>query len=158
MMNKKHSRCTACLAKDAVKMLAGRWKLLILREVCDGPRHFGELRRALGVSQKVLAQQLRQMETHGIIRRRVIPGRVTQVEYSLTREGESLRSIIATLHEWAEKKRRQRSKTAGGASNDLEPSYLVAWRYAGFSGCPAFDFSQAVLSIPAPGLRSFRVN
>lgn len=93
-----------CPAVDAVKMLAGRWKLLILREVCDGPRHFGRLRRALGVSAKVLTQQLRQMEANGILRRRVIPGRVTVVEYSLTPEGQSLRAIIATLHAWGEKR------------------------------------------------------
>jgi DNA-binding HxlR family transcriptional regulator len=94
-----------CPAVDAVKMLAGRWKLLILREVCDGPRHFGRLRRALGVSQKVLTQQLRQMEADGILRRRVIPGRVTVVEYSLTPAGQNLRSIIATLHNWGQQRR-----------------------------------------------------
>lgn len=89
-------------------MLAGRWKLLILREVCDGPRNFGRLRRALGVSQKVLTQQLRQMEVDGIVRRKVIPGRVTLVEYSLTNEGETLRSVIGTLHAWGEKRNSQR--------------------------------------------------
>ena len=85
-------------------MLAGRWKLLILREVCDGPRNFGRLRRALGVSQKVLAQQLRQMETDGILQRKAIAGRVTRVEYSLTSAGEELRPVIATLHAWSEKR------------------------------------------------------
>ena len=96
-----------CPAVDAVKMLAGRWKLLILREVCDGPRHFGRLRRALGVSQKVLTQQLRQMEANGILRRRVVPGRITVVEYSLTPAGQTLRSIIATLHNWGEHRTRR---------------------------------------------------
>ena len=85
-------------------MLAGRWKLLILREVCDGPRNFGRLRRALGVSPKVLTQQLRQMETDGILQRKVIPGRVTRVEYSLTSAGEELRTIIAKLHAWRERR------------------------------------------------------
>ena len=98
---------TSCPAQDAVKILAGRWKLLILREVCDGPRNFGRLRRALGVSQKVLTQQLREMETDGILRREVIPGRVTRVEYSLTAAGAELRSIITTLHAWREKRSRR---------------------------------------------------
>ena len=89
-------------------MLAGRWKLLVLRELCEGPRNFGRLRRGLGVSQKVLTEQLRQMETDGILRRRVIAGRVRFVEYSLTPAGQQLRSIIATLHDWSAKRNSQR--------------------------------------------------
>ena len=85
-------------------MLAGRWKLLILREVCEGPRNFGRLRRTLGVSPKVLTQQLRQMEADGILQRKVIPGRVTRVDYSLTSAGGELRPIIGTLHAWGERR------------------------------------------------------
>ncbi len=58
----------------------------------------------LGAGSKMLTQQLRQMEANGILRRRVIPGRVTVVEYSLTPAGQTLRSIIATLHVWGEKR------------------------------------------------------
>lgn len=94
-----------CPAEQALKAFSGRWKLLILREVCSGPRRFGQLRRALdGITQKVLTSQLRQMEADGLVQRRAIPGRVPQVEYSATAEAATLKPAIDSLHAWGEKR------------------------------------------------------
>jgi len=92
---------TQCPAEDALKALTGKWKLLILREVCEGPRRFGQIRRSLdGVTHKVLTEQLRQMEHDGLLQRRIIPGKITQVEYSLTSTAAPLKPAIDILHEW----------------------------------------------------------
>ena|ERR1043166_5565523 len=90
-----------CPAEDALRALSGKWKLLILREVCKTPKRFGQIRRSLdGVTQKVLTQQLRQMERDGLLQRRIIPGKIIQVEYSLAPAAASLKPAIDILHEW----------------------------------------------------------
>ena len=90
-----------CPAEEAIRALSGRWKLSILNAICDRPKHFGELRRSLGdITQKMLTQQLRQMERDGIIQREVIAGNVPQVEYSLTQSGKKLRPIVAAIEAW----------------------------------------------------------
>jgi DNA-binding HxlR family transcriptional regulator len=84
-----------------LKIIGGRWKVLILRELFDGVRRFGELHRALqGITQKMLTQQLRELEADGIIHREVYPEVPPKVEYSLTARGESLRPILGTMHNW----------------------------------------------------------
>ena len=72
--------------EQALKMLEGRWKLLILFHLFGGKiLRFSELERAIpAISQKMLAQQLRQMERDGIVRRIVYPEIPPKVEYSLT--------------------------------------------------------------------------
>lgn len=90
-----------CLAEEAIRALSGRWKLSILNAICDRPKHFGELRRSIGdITQKMLTQQLRQMERDGIIQRKVIAGKVPQVEYSLTPSGKKLRPIVTAIELW----------------------------------------------------------
>src|SRR5687768_13973049 len=78
--------------EQALKMLEGRWKLVILFHLFGGQvRRFSELERAIPeVSQKMLIQQLRQMETDGIVRRVVYPQVPPKVEYALTDWGQSL--------------------------------------------------------------------
>jgi len=74
---------------------------LILRELLAGVSRFGELRRRLsGVSEKMLAQHLRELERDGIIARQIYPEVPPKVEYSLTASGKTLKPIINGLHEW----------------------------------------------------------
>lgn len=92
-----------CPAETTLKAIAGRWKLLILRELFGGIRRFGQLKRALPqVSHKVLTQQLRELEDDGIIVRQLYPEVPPRVEYSLTTLGESLRPVLEHLHVWGE--------------------------------------------------------
>ena len=91
----------SCPVERTLEVIGGRWKVLILRELFPGVRRFGQLHRALhGITQKMLTQQLREMEEDGIIHREVYLQVPPKVEYSLTPLGESLKPIIASMHEW----------------------------------------------------------
>lgn len=87
----------------ALKMLEGRWKLLILFHLFGGKLlRFSELERALpAISQKMLIQQLRQMETDGIVRRIVHHQVPPKVEYGLTDWGQALCPALDALLKWA---------------------------------------------------------
>ncbi|KAB8320824.1 helix-turn-helix transcriptional regulator [Tolypothrix campylonemoides VB511288] len=98
-----HSRLT-CEVETTLRVIGGRWKVLIIRELMGGVKRFGELQRALdGITQKMLTQQLREMEEDGIIHRKVYPQIPPKVEYSLTPLGESLQPILYAMHEWGVK-------------------------------------------------------
>lgn len=90
-----------CPVETTLRVIGGRWKVLILRELFIEIKRFSELQRALiGITQKMLTQQLRELETDGIISRKVYPVVPPKVEYSLTPLGESLRPIIDEMHKW----------------------------------------------------------
>lgn len=90
-----------CPVATTIAIIGSKWKLLILRDVMSGPKRFGELRKSLhGISQKVLADNLRAMEADGILTRTVFPVVPPRVEYALSDLGESLRPIIKHLEEW----------------------------------------------------------
>jgi DNA-binding HxlR family transcriptional regulator len=87
----------------AFKMLDGRWKLLILFQLFGGKvRRFSELERAIpAVSQKMLIQQLRQLEADGIVQRIVHPQVPPKVEYKLTEWGQALCPALDAVLQWA---------------------------------------------------------
>jgi DNA-binding HxlR family transcriptional regulator len=90
-----------CPAELTVEVIRGRWKLMILRELCVDTVRFGRLRRALkGISEKVLTQHLRELERDGIIKRFAYDETPPRVEYSLTAAGQELKPIIDALHAW----------------------------------------------------------
>lgn len=94
-------KAVGCPAEAAVDVIRGRWKLMILRELCGGTVRFGELRRALkGISEKVLAQHLRELERDGILTHVAFDQSPPRVEYSLTAAGQALKPIIEALHGW----------------------------------------------------------
>lgn len=89
---------------DAVlDVIGGKWKALILWELQEGPRRTGELRRLVeGISEKVLIQQLRDLEETGLVHRQQYNAVPPKVEYSLTAFGESLNSVLMPLCDWGE--------------------------------------------------------
>ncbi|WP_440957854.1 winged helix-turn-helix transcriptional regulator [Oceanicaulis sp. LC35] len=89
--------------ESALKMIEGRWKLAILFHLFGGQvLRFSELERAIpDISQKMLIQQLRQMETDGIVARTVYPEVPPKVEYALTDWGQSLCPALDALLSWA---------------------------------------------------------
>ncbi|MEU5158388.1 helix-turn-helix domain-containing protein [Streptomyces sp. NPDC020875] len=91
-----------CGLDAAVDVVGGKWKPLILWVLdAEGPVRFGVMRRALtGVSEKVLIQQLRELEADGVVHREVYPEVPPRVEYSLTPLGESLNKALEPLGEW----------------------------------------------------------
>ncbi len=100
---------TDCGIETTLEVIGGRWKVLILHELMEGVRRFGELQRALpGVTQKMLTQQLRDLEQQGIVRRKAYPEVPPKVEYSLTECGKSLRPILNAMHKWGAAHAQQR--------------------------------------------------
>lgn len=90
-----------CGFATALNAIGGKWKMEILWKVTLAPRRFGALRRLLpGVSEKMLAQQLREMEADGLVRRQVFPGAVQKVEYSVTDVGRTLNEAIGVMSAW----------------------------------------------------------
>lgn len=88
-------------AERALRIIAGRWKVNILYYLLTGPRRLSELKRILPeASQKVLVQQLRELEGQGIVSRKVFAEVPPRVEYSTTKLGRSLKPVIGALCEW----------------------------------------------------------
>jgi DNA-binding HxlR family transcriptional regulator len=95
---------TTCAVETTLAVIGGRWKVLIIRELFSGVKRFGELHRALqGITQKMLTQQLREMEQAGLVHRQVYLQVPPKVEYSLTPLGTTLQPVLDSMHEWGMK-------------------------------------------------------
>ena len=93
----------ACPVETTLILIGDKWKVLILRDLLQGTRRFGELKKSIGsVSQKVLTAKLRDMEENGLVHREVYAEVPPKVEYSLTELGQSLRPILDELWKWGE--------------------------------------------------------
>ena len=91
----------ACPVATTVQMIGSKWKLLIMRNLLARPWRFNELKKDLeGISQKVLTDSLRSMESDGIITRTVYPEVPPRVEYALSELGESMRPIMDAMEIW----------------------------------------------------------
>ena len=87
-----------CPVATTVSLIGNKWKLLILRDILTGAKRFGELRKSLeGISQKVLTDSLREMESDGLLIRTVFPEVPPKVEYSLSELGETMRPILDAM-------------------------------------------------------------
>jgi len=94
----------SCPVEATLDAIGGRWKVLILHELFNGTRRFGELHRSLhGITQKMLTQQLREMEQDGLIHREVYTQVPPKVEYSLTPLGKTLQPVLDAMHHWGKK-------------------------------------------------------
>ena len=91
----------ACPVETTLMLISDRWKVLIIRDLLDGTKRFGELKRSVGnISQKVLTANLRAMEESGLLTRKVYPEVPPRVEYTLTELGYSLKPILDAMKEW----------------------------------------------------------
>lgn len=91
----------ACPVATTIQLIGSKWKLLIMRNLMSRPWRFNELRKNLeGVSQKVLTDSLRAMESDGIITRTVYPEVPPRVEYALSPLGETMRPILDAMEKW----------------------------------------------------------
>lgn len=92
-----------CGLDAAIDVVGGKWKPMVLWALSVEPRRFGALRRELpGISEKVLTQQLRELERDGIVHREVHQQVPPKVVYSLTPLGETLDRALAPLGDWGE--------------------------------------------------------
>ena len=99
----------ACPVETTLMLISDRWKVLIIRDLLDGTKRFGELKKSIGsISQKVLTSNLREMEADGLVNRKVYAEVPPRVEYTLTDTGYSLKPILDAMVEWGlEYKRKQ---------------------------------------------------
>ncbi|MBG0762324.1 helix-turn-helix transcriptional regulator [Acholeplasma laidlawii] len=93
----------SCSVERAVNLFGDKWKFLIIRDLMDGKMRFSELKNSIGnISQKVLTQNLRALESNGLLTRTVYPVVPPKVEYELTELGYSLKLVIDALRKWGE--------------------------------------------------------
>lgn len=94
----------AAKVRRAIDSLSGKWKLDILCRLTAGPVRFTALKRSLpGITQHVLAAQLRELEADGIVLRRAYAQMPPRVEYEMTTAGRELRPVAEALVAWAER-------------------------------------------------------
>lgn len=99
----KSRKAVSCPVETTLRVIEGRWKVLVLHHLLEGVKRFNELNRLLvGVSPRTLAKQLRELERDGILRRKVFSEIPPRVEYSLTSLGKSLEPVLLAMGEWGE--------------------------------------------------------
>ncbi|MCA8275698.1 helix-turn-helix transcriptional regulator [Burkholderia sp. AU30280] len=115
---------TGCSVEEAMRLLGGRWRLLLVSYLLDGPRRFSDLRRDMpGISQRMLTLDLRALEDAGLVRRTVYPEVPVRVEYDLTADGDRLRPVVDVMREfglWLKARDADASCDAGGTPPGTE--------------------------------------
>ena len=90
-----------CDVELTLMLISDRWKILILRDLLTGTKRFGELKKSVyGISQKVLTAHLREMESDGLVNRKIYAQIPPRVDYSLTETGWSLKPVLDKMAEW----------------------------------------------------------
>ena len=91
----------SCGLEASLSVIGGKWKILIIWQLANRPRRFGELRRFVtGVTEKMLIQGLKELEKDGLVSRRDFREIPPKVEYSLTERGVELANVLRPLCEW----------------------------------------------------------
>ncbi|MEC7119476.1 MAG: helix-turn-helix domain-containing protein [Pseudomonadota bacterium] len=102
----------ACPMSIALAVVGGKWKGLILYHLHDGTKRFNQLMRLMpSITQRMLTRQLRELEAHGVIERRIYPQIPPKVEYSLSELGQTVIPVIQQLSSWG---RQYRESSAFG--------------------------------------------
>ncbi|MFM0738746.1 helix-turn-helix domain-containing protein [Paraburkholderia xenovorans] len=92
---------TGCSIEEAMRLLGGRWRLLLVSYLLDGPKRFNDLRRDVPeISQRMLTLDLRALEQAGLIRRTVFAEVPVKVEYELTADGERLKPVVEVMRDF----------------------------------------------------------
>lgn len=91
----------ACPVETTLMLISDRWKVLIIRDLLEGTKRFGELKKSVGnISQKVLTANLRSKEDAGLLTRKVYAEVPPRVEYTLTETGYSLKHVLDAMVAW----------------------------------------------------------
>ena len=97
-MSKDHKDCPITYA---MKIIGGKWKPIIFMRLSQGVNRFGILSRSIdGISKNMLTRELRELEAHKIINRKIFAEIPPRVEYSLTKKGRTLLPVFDKLNEW----------------------------------------------------------
>lgn len=94
---------TGCIA-SCMEIIGSKWTALILRDLFNGPKRFGELEKSVGsINPRTLSQRLDDLESFGIIRKQSFAEVPPRTEYSLTEKGEDLLPILKQMAAWGNK-------------------------------------------------------
>jgi DNA-binding HxlR family transcriptional regulator len=111
---------SGCPIEDAMRLLGGRWRTVLIYYLIDGPKRFSDLRRDNPtISHRMLTLDLRELEAAGVVSRTVYPGVPARVDYELTEDGRKLVPLINALGDWWEAldgRRRGETAQAGALS------------------------------------------
>lgn len=103
MRKQRHDHYTNCPVEAALDIIGGKWKSIILFRILEETRRFNELRKLLpNITQRTLTNQLRELESDGLLKREVYAEIPPKVEYSITEFGASLEPVLVALKVWAE--------------------------------------------------------
>lgn len=107
---------SGCPLEEAMRVLGGRWRIVLVYYLLDGPMRFSDLRRAMpDISQRMLTLDLRELEKLGLVHREVYPEVPPRVVYSLTDEGRRLQPLVDLLGEIGERLEQRRLAVAAAA-------------------------------------------
>ena len=119
------STVSGCPIEDAMRLLSGRWRTLLIYYLIDGPKRFSDLQRDNPtISHRMLTLDLRELEAAGVIARTVYPTVPPRVEYALTDDGRRLVPLINALGDWWDSRRDGKAPTDEFASGP-EPARAV---------------------------------
>ncbi len=113
---------------EVLAQISGKWTILVIRVLEDGPRRFSEIKRQIdGVSQKMLTATLRDLEKDGFVTRTVTPSIPPRVDYELTDMGRELRQPLRVIGNWAHANRRRVEEARERFAEREEEARRLAW-------------------------------
>lgn len=96
-------RCICPKFESAIEILAKKWTGLIIRVLMEQTSRFRDIREQIPLmSERMLAERLKELEAHGVIERRVYPETPVRIEYALTEKGKALAPVFDSIQQWAE--------------------------------------------------------
>ncbi|MEN9440723.1 MAG: hypothetical protein RLZ33_799 [Bacteroidota bacterium] len=96
--------------QDTLDVVGGKWKLILISILRNGPFRFKELSREAGITPRILSKELKELEMNGLVTRTVCDTRPITVEYALTDYSESLSEVIMAMHKWGTEHRERIKK------------------------------------------------
>lgn len=121
-MTERRQKQYTCAMEAALSKISGKWKLPILNRLLDGPVRYSDIRHGIpGITEKMLTQQLRELEDDGIVERKVYPVVPPKVEYYFTTAGQELIHIFRALEKWGGQFLQEGDLAADASCRSVEP-------------------------------------
>ncbi|WP_209121440.1 helix-turn-helix domain-containing protein [Alkalihalobacillus sp. BA299] len=88
--------------EEAMSILSKRWTGLIIYQLLSGQQRFCTIESSIGISGRLLSERLKELESHGIVKREIFPETPVRIEYSLTEKGLSLEPLMKEIEKWSQ--------------------------------------------------------